>query len=536
MGARESTARGEQPAEEIVNYYSLLEVAEDATADEIKRSFRRLALIHHPDKNHDNIEESTRKFASLQQAYEVLSDEQERAWYDSHKTSLVPEADGDVVFEDILKGKPPPRTRDRGLTPRHLSRFFDASVWSNFGDDKNGFFYIYRHLFVRIQSEEEMLDPTSEYPSFGYSTWPWSTEMKKRKNADGAAREFYTVWSNFATEKDFSWVEQWKLSEAPDRRVRRLMEKDNKKARDDARREYNETVRTLVKLLKKRDPRFKKSDSEQKEVVAMATNNVQPSHTRAPVAEVYVEQAWQKVDKQNSHADLEWGLVEGENDEEEWECVACGKSFRSEAAWDSHERSKKHLKEIERLRREMEIEDEELELQEDADEAEVDLAVEEDNEEEETSALLSQTSPHISEAPPDDFALDEIDQTQPLMKRKQSDPKPNQEETEARMPMSRTERKAARRAQLDTLDDNPPSQEQGSLEPEVGASAPSKKRGKRVKKDAPTDNNALWQCNVCQEDFSSRSKLFDHIKAEGHAAATLEQSGKRGKSGKGKKR
>lgn len=63
----------------------------------------------------------------------------------------------------------------------------------------------------------------ADYPSFGYSTWPWSTEMKKRIDADGAAREFYTVWSNFATEKDFGWVEQWKLSEAPDRRVRRCV-------------------------------------------------------------------------------------------------------------------------------------------------------------------------------------------------------------------------------------------------------------------------------------------------------------------------
>ena len=76
-----------------------------------------------------------------------------------------------------------------------------------------------------------------------------------------AARDFYTVWMNFATAKDFTWFEQWNTSEAPDRRVRRyilrifvsydtmsyiyirLMEKDNKKARDDARRDYNDTVR-----------------------------------------------------------------------------------------------------------------------------------------------------------------------------------------------------------------------------------------------------------------------------------------------------
>jgi DnaJ family protein A protein 5 len=67
------------------------------------------------------------------------------------------------------------------------------------------------------------------------------------------------------------------------------------------------------------------------------------------------------VDRGNADADLEWAAAEGE-DPEEWECVACGKTFRSEAAWDSHERSKKHLKEVERLRREMQDEEDELEL------------------------------------------------------------------------------------------------------------------------------------------------------------------------------
>ena len=91
MGAGESKTQGSGNLPESIDYYQLLEVEEDATADEIKasrtfplsvhgteqcfqisqRSFRRLALIHHPDKNQDDIEGATQRFASLQQAYEV---------------------------------------------------------------------------------------------------------------------------------------------------------------------------------------------------------------------------------------------------------------------------------------------------------------------------------------------------------------------------------------------------------------------------------------------------------------------------------
>lgn len=54
-----------------LDYYELLEIDEEATFDDIKRSYRRLALLHHPDKNFHRVEEATKLFADLQQAYEV---------------------------------------------------------------------------------------------------------------------------------------------------------------------------------------------------------------------------------------------------------------------------------------------------------------------------------------------------------------------------------------------------------------------------------------------------------------------------------
>ena len=63
------------------NYYDILEVSPSASQDEIKKSFRHLAMKHHPDKN-GNSEESRQKFMKIVEAYEILSDDQARRTYD----------------------------------------------------------------------------------------------------------------------------------------------------------------------------------------------------------------------------------------------------------------------------------------------------------------------------------------------------------------------------------------------------------------------------------------------------------------------
>lgn len=63
------------------DYYELLEVERSASADDIKKAFRRLAVKYHPDKNKGN-KEAEDMFKKINQAYEVLKDEQKRAAYD----------------------------------------------------------------------------------------------------------------------------------------------------------------------------------------------------------------------------------------------------------------------------------------------------------------------------------------------------------------------------------------------------------------------------------------------------------------------
>lgn len=63
------------------DYYEVLGVARNASKDDIKKAYRRLAMRHHPDRSKDD-EHAERKFKEAKEAYEVLSDSGKRAAYD----------------------------------------------------------------------------------------------------------------------------------------------------------------------------------------------------------------------------------------------------------------------------------------------------------------------------------------------------------------------------------------------------------------------------------------------------------------------
>ena len=63
------------------DYYKILGVERKASADDIRKAYRKLAMQHHPDKNPGD-KKSEDKFKEINEAYQVLSDEQKRARYD----------------------------------------------------------------------------------------------------------------------------------------------------------------------------------------------------------------------------------------------------------------------------------------------------------------------------------------------------------------------------------------------------------------------------------------------------------------------
>jgi molecular chaperone DnaJ len=65
------------------DYYSILGVSKDVSADELKKAYRKLAVKYHPDKNQGN-KEAEEKFKEINEAYDVLKDDQKRAAYDRY--------------------------------------------------------------------------------------------------------------------------------------------------------------------------------------------------------------------------------------------------------------------------------------------------------------------------------------------------------------------------------------------------------------------------------------------------------------------
>lgn len=398
MGARQSSEVA-QDADVFVDYYELLEVDQNESAEVIRKAYRKLALRLHPDKNPGNELEANKKFNKLQEAYEVLSDETERAWYDQNRDRLIHgmeedvEEDVDAKFRFFRSGGAAPKATSSapGVGVAHLLRFYSPSIAKDLSDSESSFYGTYRRLFALIAEEDrvaapypgeehenDFADPDRDdaywYVGFGHPNTPYVDESGRRD-----VRQFYQFWTNFSSRKNFAWKDKYDLRDAQDRRVKRLMEKDNKRARDAARREYNDAIRALAVFIRRRDPRFKAYQAKQADNAPLAAEEekrrkaeaAKRQEAKRQEAASFQAQSWQMA----AEPQAEWAsdFSSGESydsdappsvgsdeelEEEGLDCVACNKRFQTQAAWENHERSKKHKKEVQRLQREMLEEDE----------------------------------------------------------------------------------------------------------------------------------------------------------------------------------
>ncbi|XP_069026747.1 dnaJ homolog subfamily C member 21 isoform X2 [Embiotoca jacksoni] len=508
-------------------HYEILGVKRDAGDDDLKKAYRKLALKWHPDKNLDNAEETAEHFKLIQAAYDVLSDPQERAWYDNHRDAL-------------LKGGVSGDYEDDSID---LLQYFTVTCYSGFGDDEKGFYTVYRNLFESVVKEEmehsraDEEEEEEEYPPFGDS----------ESDYDTVVHVFYGYWQSFCTRKNFAWKEEYDTRQASNRWEKRAMEKENKKTRDKARKERNDLLRQLVAFVRKRDRRVQAHRKLVEEQNAEKVKKVeelrrQQKLQQAKLAEEYKEQSWaamSELEKELQQMEAQYGEEFGDASESEEEeelernseegeaeqpdgddltiddfddlyCPACDKSFKSDKALKNHEKSKKHREMVALLRQQLQEEEELLVLNKDGKEGGENNNEQQEEEEEEVEE--------------EEKPRQKLSKKQKRKKKQQKVQSVPEEEGEEKPTPAACEEDApetsADPAEAERQDDLPPAEVKSS----------GKTKGKKGGKDKPKNVKSLTgeqcpereeilRCVTCNNEFSTRNKLFDHLKTSGHATA-----------------
>ncbi|KAF4520178.1 hypothetical protein B566_EDAN003890 [Ephemera danica] len=480
------------------------------------------------DKNIDNEEEAKEQFQLIQQAFEVLSDPHERAWYDDHR-------------EAILKG--------------------------GFDDDKKGFYTVYREVFNKIAAEEmdhrdDDSDSDFEFPSFGTSA----------SNYEEVVHAFYAFWQSFSTRKSYAWMDEYDTRQAENRRVVRAMDKENKKVREKARKERNEQIRALVAFVRKRDKRveqyrIKLAEKAKENAIKAENNRKKHLAERKKVMEEYKDPDCLKMENMEgvlkeieTQLAAEFGEtssdVEASNSEDEEEpsgffCVACNKNFKTEKAFANHENSKKHKESVVALKNFMQEEEDQhkddesqhSKGEEDGEPGEEDVAaisleneVLISSEEEEVTTrkkskknkkkavMEIEVSDHES-----DVSLDLEDVGISKKQRRRKGAHKQQAKAGSEPPVD------AAAAALPEEETQAESSEIADPEKPAQTTAP-KSKGKRAKaakqsgtKPAVTEQQTLGvdtshTCVKCKSTFQSRNKLFEHFKKTGHSVPIASNS------------
>lgn len=429
-------------------------------------------------------------------------------------------------------------------------------------DSSNGFFTVLRATFDTLAKEEELAcewegyEPV-DYPSFGHATDKY----------EEVVRPFYALWNGFATKKTFSWKDVYKYSEAPDRRVRRLMEKENRRSREDGIREFNETVRSLVQFVRKRDPRYipnTQTEAERQKIIrdaAIAQAARSRAANRAKAAKQDAIPAWTR-NNDLIEEEVEDGDEEEEKPEEQLECVVCRKTFKSENQFEAHERSKKHLKATQQMQRMMRNDDQAFKNESRANDKSPgatdsvastdpeytdDFGTGEDSRQYERKMSdhsdSADTTLRDPQAISEMYAEAEVDFSAPTSNvtsaSSTDDDYVPRDAVEKRIlgdagevptglstPQSGVDDIAERLAD-GSLNDNEPV---SASQPKVGKA--KAKRAKKAAQQIVSPGTADFKCAACNAGFPSKSRLFNHIKDLGHAQPVPAAV----KGGKGKKR
>jgi DnaJ family protein A protein 5 len=417
--------------------------------------------------------------------------------------------------------------------------YFSPGAYHGFSDTPKGFYDVYRNLFSQLFKEEltardyearqevdEGHGPAVLHPDWFSCTFGTSNASKSEVDT------FYALWESFITAKSFSWVDKWRLTQAPDRRVRRLMEKENTKLRDQAKKEFMESVRKLVAYVKKRDPRLKKfAEQAQAERAKREQEHLsrlkELKLAQQQKVQGYVEQDWSKAnyDELDGLTEDEWdsdldqsepeSLVDGvqllDLEENTLYCAACEKVFSTDSAMQAHLETKKHSKRVTKLRAQL-LHDEGEVLENitctSSNESQVEgqgdgnLAAEESDPEVVPSFRCIPCEKEFASKVAFEAHTKSKKHLKMLKDAKQS-------------PYKKGAKKPEKEESPNSHAANGSHSNEESTSEQQSGTLPSKKdKPKGVK-----SQNDAQKCNICHNEFPSRSKLFAHINETGHALA-----------------
>jgi len=293
-----------------LDLYSVLQVSEHATDNELKAAYRKRALEHHPDKNKDDVEGATRRFGRVSEAYEILSDEIKRAEYDLQRLSRRPQSNSSSSSRSQPQPQPSPRQpsstdsqtsedglfswifwvllfrwifggflysqlpapfrkldpkvyrarnrhrkRSPGLSAKDLAEYLillgDHSEWKKSwrGNDR---FTLLRNMFECIAFDEKQWGCKEDIPGFGTGKTLWCPD-DDRGASTFYAKDFYVgYWSKFETRKTFEWIQPYPNGLG----ISGAYAWHNAHAQAMARSEYNGIINDLIDHLRKGDPRY----------------------------------------------------------------------------------------------------------------------------------------------------------------------------------------------------------------------------------------------------------------------------------------
>ncbi|KFW11350.1 DnaJ subfamily C member 21, partial [Eurypyga helias] len=369
---------------------------------------------------------------------------------------------------------------------------------------------------------------------------------------------FYAYWQSFCTRKNFAWKEEYDTRQASNRWVKRVMKKENKKTREKARKERNELVRQLVAFIRKRDKRVqahRKLVEEQNAEKARKAEEFrrQQKLKQAELAEQYKEQSWiptadleRELQEMEAQYEKEFGDGSDDDNLEKQEtedklnaetkaaefldglyCPACDKCLKTEKARRNHEKSKKHREMVTLLR--LQLEEEERGFPVSSDDAEATHSPEEEEAEDMPKQKLSKKQrkklrtviyEELSEEDADEGTTEQGEV--PGVDEDSGTPEGLANDGQ-RCAASEDASAGEGAGQVSEA------KSEGKSAKPKGKKAKDARKSAKVSSENPTTNEVPIHCATCNCAFQSRNKLFEHLKATGHAKATQTPAGNRSK-------